>query len=88
MELAANSRSCAREILEAQWVHGTATCIVIKGKGLRAEQFVSLSKQRGKNLAIKLGKEFGWVGDWSGGREATLDAMSHGGMDLVLCQWT
>jgi hypothetical protein len=64
-------------------VHGRAICIVIKGKGLRGEQFVSLSKQRGKNLAIERSKDFGWVGDWSSWREAKLDAMLYVGMDLV-----
>jgi hypothetical protein len=48
-------------------VHGGAICIVIKGKGLRGEQFVSLSKQRGKNLALELGEDFGCRGSGSGG---------------------
>ena len=67
-------------------VYGREICIVIKGKGLRGEQFISLSKQRGKNWALVAGKLGRGEGrkrpDWAG------EFMVHVGVDLVLCQWT
>ena len=55
-----------RKILELVEVYGRGICMVIKTRGLRGEQFVSLSKQRGKNWAFIGGSIlvkpcFGWA---------------------------
>jgi len=77
--------------------------MVIKGKGLRGEQFISLSKQRGKIWAFGASKNSGdfagerarkgagsWGGKWFGeaGRAWFLKFTLYVGVESVLCQWT
>jgi hypothetical protein len=48
-------------------VHGRAICIVIKAEGLRGEQCISLSKQRGKIWAFAGSKTLcDFAGKWIG----------------------
>ena len=75
------------EILAGCEVYGRVFCIVIKTRGLRGEQFVSLSKQRGKITRHRSEADFGSRGMCEAtGEDGTNKSMFHASMDLLMCQ--